>query len=236
MQSYSSIPADRKRNIASWTPVVLSIALGFSEFPDDAFRTHIPYFYVCFTSLLGKPISIQLQYCLKIIFERVNQVYMISSQAPMWRKEENQLKSTEDLDSAHIENDPNKKNQDGPPTLSEFVPIDNSPLENSHPKELEARQVVDPSNELDQDTSPDDLDSNPVDHSRNESPNSEYLYSNQVDDSLTEKNLDEAKEAFESVQIDDSPNEGNLDAPSEDIDPAPIEDDEEADSLPDANI
>jgi hypothetical protein len=84
MEYYASLPIDRKRFIIAWTPVILSITEGFSEYPLDAFVRHIPYFYNCFTSLLRVPISFEQQISLQRIFERVGTSYKIGMDVPVW--------------------------------------------------------------------------------------------------------------------------------------------------------
>jgi hypothetical protein len=84
MEYYCNLPAERKRFVAAWAPVVLLVTQGFVSFPDESFTRHIPYFYKCFTSLLKIPISAEQQQCLQHIFERVGGIYEVSVEAPGW--------------------------------------------------------------------------------------------------------------------------------------------------------
>ncbi|KAI8905471.1 hypothetical protein EDD86DRAFT_229201 [Gorgonomyces haynaldii] len=96
MDYYSQLdPQLRSRNLQAWYPVVLAITRGFTELDQLAFRRHIPYFYLTFTSLLRLDLDKELMGYSRIIFERVGLVFELVQPKPAFEMVEHG--SLEDL-------------------------------------------------------------------------------------------------------------------------------------------
>ncbi|KAI8065502.1 hypothetical protein BC940DRAFT_304263 [Gongronella butleri] len=75
----------KPKNIAAWTPVVVSILNGLAQLQDEDFTRHVPHFYLPAVELLGQPNLVsQVRSALRLLLIRVGKAYKItlSSSSP----------------------------------------------------------------------------------------------------------------------------------------------------------